>query len=73
MDLPRHVEFPFFAYGAFRPGQLAFQRLKAFVLREEVASVSGQLRIRDGLPILDPNGGQLVSGSLLLFKQAKSR
>jgi len=67
MDLPRNVYLPFFAYGAFRPGQLAFHRLKPFVLRTKQALVRGQLRIRDGLPILDPDGAQDVSGSLFFF------
>lgn len=68
MQLPQRVDLPFFAYGAFRPGQLAFHRLKPFVERAEDSTVSGELRIRDGLPILDPDGIQNVSGSVLFFR-----
>lgn len=73
MELPEHVNLPFFGYGAFRPGQLAFHRLKPFVLRTQDGSVRGELRIRDGLPILTPAGAHAVRGSLLFFRPADCR
>jgi hypothetical protein len=30
VDQPQHLERPFFAYGIFRPGQLAFFQLRDF-------------------------------------------
>ena len=69
MEVPANVDLPFFAYGAFRPGELAFHRLKPFVIEARPAVVVGQLRIRDGLPIVDPTGSEEVPGILLRFRQ----
>lgn len=69
MQQPPNIDRPFFAYGLFRPGQLAF-----FQLRELVSMVTdptharGSLRLRDGLPIIDPSGHELVKGALLTFR-----
>lgn len=65
---PERQGLPFFAYGVFRPGQLAFHRLKPFVEAVRVACVRGELRVRDGLPILDPDCDGTVTGSLLPFR-----
>ena len=58
---------PFFAYGLFRPGELGFLRLKSFVTSCQPAVVSGELLVRDGLPIADPEGKGAVHGYLLHF------
>ena len=68
MNPPERKDVPFFAYGVFRPGQLAFHRLKPFIAVVRGASIQGELRERDGLPILDPDGSGTVSGSLLAFR-----
>lgn len=68
MNVPKRQDLPFFAYGVFRPGQLAFHRLKPFVEAVREGHVSGDLRVRDGLPILDPDGDGIVTGSLLIFR-----
>jgi hypothetical protein len=68
MNHPTDTERPFFAYGLFRPGQLAF-----FQLRELVSSITdptqvkGSLLLRDGLPIMDQRGQGGVNGSLIIF------
>lgn len=69
MQLPKQPQLPFFAYGAFRPGELAFHRLKPFVAETKREIVAGQLRLRDGLPIFVPGGSGKVSGVLLLFRE----
>jgi hypothetical protein len=69
MDIPKRHDLPFFAYGIFKPGQLAYQRIGEFVCRsEENCQVHGELRIRDGLPILNPDGGGSVRGTILFFE-----
>jgi len=68
MEIPERPGLPFFAYGLFRPGQLGFLRLKEFVERAATFAISGELRIRDGLPIADPEGGGTLEGDLLFFK-----
>lgn len=73
MSLPGS-DLPFFAYGIFRPGQLGFLRLREFVRRiEPDCAIGGTLRERDGLPIIDEEGRDIVKGSLLVFDKQKAR
>jgi len=68
MDLPSSTDWPFFAYGLFRPGQLAFFQLRELVSGVvEPVEVAGSLLLRDGLPIIDPQGHGGVEGALLTF------
>lgn len=68
MALPTRVDLPFFAYGVFRPGELAFLRLVDDCVSVQTSSIRGELRVRDGLALLDPNGPGLVEGDLLHFR-----
>lgn len=68
MERPRRIDLPFFAYGLFRPGQLAFFQLRELVHRvADPAQVAGSLRLRDGLPIIHPEERGTVRGALLTF------
>lgn len=68
MKLPTNTELPFFAYGLFRRGQLAFFQLDDLVAETvDPAQIAGELLLRDGLPIIDPNGRGFVKGALLTF------
>ncbi len=68
MERPPNVDHPFFAYGLFRPGQLAFFQVRDMVSDvTEPVWVPGALRLRDGLPLFDPTEPGEVSGSLLRF------
>lgn len=59
----------FFAYGIFKPGQLAYRQIKEFVTEADAtATVEGALRERDGLPILKTGGTGQVRGALLTFR-----
>ncbi|MBV9868551.1 MAG: hypothetical protein JO316_24620 [Abitibacteriaceae bacterium] len=69
MELPPNITLPFFAYGIFRPGQLAFHRVKDLVQETRTQrSIRGTLRLRDGLPIIDPTGHGEVQGDVLFFE-----
>lgn len=73
MSNPR-PDLPFFAYGLFKPGQLGFLRLQMFVQHIEPDCVlNGTLRERDGLPIIDKEGRDEVTGSVLIFENQKTR
>jgi hypothetical protein len=62
-------DLPFFSHGIFKPGELAYRRLQAFVDVSPVrALVRGSLWLRDGLPLLVPNGSGTIAGYLLTFK-----
>lgn len=57
---------PFFAYGLFRPGQLAYFQLRDLASAAP-AVVPGGLRVRDGVPFLDPRAAGSVRGALVTF------
>ena len=57
VTLPQNLELPFFAYGAFKPGELAFMQIERFLAQEPTsATASGSLKMRDGLPLFDHGG-----------------
>jgi hypothetical protein len=69
MKRPANIEQPFFAYGLFRPGQLAFFQLSEFVSKvADPAIIAGSLLLRDGLPILDLAGDGSIRGALFEFR-----
>lgn len=69
MEPPRDIGLPFFAYGIFKPGQLAFFQLRDLINEViEPAAVKGGLLLRDGLPIIDPALPDLVVGALVGFE-----
>lgn len=73
MRRPAEIDLPFFAYGVFRPGQLAFFQVREFVSKiVDPVQISGTLLLRDGLPIIDQNGRNLVQGALLWFAPGHS-
>jgi hypothetical protein len=69
MEPPPNIDQPFFAYGLFKPGQLAFFQVREFVkkIRSE-AFVSGMLLLRDGLPLFEPSDRGRVWGAVLTFR-----
>lgn len=67
MNLPDDITLPFFAYGVFKPGELAFLQIRAFVIERIECTIAGELCIRDGLPIISPNPKERVNGALLKF------
>lgn len=70
MNLPDDITSPFFSYGLFRPGEIAFQVIYKYVdlNRIEKKSIVGSLKLRDGLLIFDENGNDKVHGYKLYFK-----
>jgi len=73
LDLPEQLDLPYFAYGLFKPGELAFGQIKSLVEEDPVeAQVPGALYVRDGLPLLEPKRGNSVHGSLLRFLEGSA-
>lgn len=58
---------PFFAYGIFSPGQIAFSQIKRFVCQANPANITGVLYIRDGVPLLAPGPEGQVKGHRIEF------
>jgi len=68
MEHPADIDRPFFAYGVFKPGQLAFFQLRGLISKgTDPVQVTGKLLLRDGLPIIDPAGYGHVKGALVTF------
>ena len=72
MEPPRDTQLPFFSYGIFKPGELGHHQLREFIEDRKSCSISGRLNIRDGLPLMDSDGGRTVTGWLLFFNPGKS-
>lgn len=67
---PDDLSLPFFAYGLFKPGQLAYFQIRDFA-KSIPATVAGRLQIRDGVPFLiHPAAGYHVDGALVSFAAA---
>jgi hypothetical protein len=71
MPPPVNPALPFFAYGAFRPGELAFLRIKNYAIGIKRAVLKGALRIRDGLPIADVADSGSIDGFLIRLAEEK--
>lgn len=74
LEPPPRLDLPMFAYGPDKPDQPAYDLLHAFVDRTEAStSAAGGLRVRDGLPLLDPDGTVGVNGVLLTFTAGREK
>lgn len=67
LELPSRAELPLFVYGLLAPGQPAHDRVLGPVVGDPMPATmsTGALRIRDGLPVLDPEAEGGVQGYLL--------
>ena len=68
MNSPSDQNLPFFAYGVFKPGELAFLQVKDLVEECSACAIRGALRIRDGLPIASPDEQGQIHGALIKFR-----
>jgi len=74
MNLPSNIKLPYFAYGLFKPDELAYNQIKNFVERfSEETFFDGALKVRDGLPLLLQVKGSQVRGYLIHFKEEHFR
>ena len=76
LDLPDNTTLPFFAYGIFKPGQLAYSKIKNLVdNHSDDVEINYEMRIRDGVPILinKEEDYYLTKGSLITFREDKKK
>ncbi len=74
LEPPPRLDLPMFAYGPDKPDQPAHDLLRAFVAQTEAATLAtGGLRVRDGQPLLDPDGSVGVKGVLLTFDSGREK
>lgn len=71
------IKLPFFAYGIFKPGQLAYSKIKNRVDEESLKNVEVNygMRLRDGVPILinSKNDFHQTNGFLITFKKGNEK
>ena len=59
---------PFFAYGIFQKGQLAYSKINDFVDYVEPADVNREMHIRDGVPVIKNEYSDYISkGEMIYF------
>lgn len=68
MNPPDNIELPFFAYGLFKPGQLAFYKIQNLIGSYSQTNIFGYLKERDGVPIFVESDNSLLKGFLIKFK-----
>ncbi len=74
LEPPPRLDLPMFAYGPEKPDEPAYDLLRGYVTHTEPATLTaGGLRVRDGLPILDPDGRDGVGGVLLTFAAGREK
>lgn len=68
---PAGCSLPFFAYGIFKPNQLAYPRIKDYVLCEPIkCSVKHALYERDGIPFVsEKDKSHKTQGYVIYFKE----
>lgn len=72
LDPPADTSLPFFAYGIFKPKQLAYSKIKNHVDEEKLinAEVNYGMKIRDGVPILiDKQRWGHTNGFIITFRE----
>jgi hypothetical protein len=66
--VPGDTTLPYFAYGLFRPGEPLHRYIQDLLDGAPIAAtISGSLRVRDGLPLLKMHSDGDVRGSVLRF------
>lgn len=70
-----NIEYPFFAYGIFKPGQLAFSKIEKYVDEICYNSINYQMYIRDGVPVIGEEKNEVFKtyGYLIKFKKGRER
>ena len=73
LEPPKNTSLPLFVYGALKPGMPAFEAIRSKVETHTRDSVSGELLVRDGLPLLRPDARGIVEGFLMQWKAGHER
>lgn len=67
------MDYPFFAYGIFKPGQIAFSRIEKYVKNYFPEKIDYKLSIRDGVPFISKTTeNHKTKGYLIYFKNKEA-
>jgi len=67
MEMPEDLSLPFFAYGLFRPGELAFPLIGGGVVGKTEGRIENTTTVRDGLLLLSESEYGMTEGFVLNF------
>lgn len=73
---PKNTDLPFFAYGIFKPHQIAYSRIENHVRKYFEYEIDYDMLIRDGVPLIVPQKGKSYAktkGHLIYFKEDHSK
>lgn len=62
-------DLPFCAYGIFKPGQLAYSKIKKYVEKIIPSEIKYQMLLRDGVPLINPEKSGSTKVFLIYFKK----
>ena len=69
---PKQTDIAFFAYGIFKPGQIAYSRIKDCVNKYYGCEIDYKMLMRDGVPLIVPSrskGRNKTRGYLIYFNE----
>lgn len=75
LDIPK-TSLPLFAYGIFKPGQLAYSKIKEHVNENNLKNIKidYEMKYRDGVPILTNKSKEYhTKGVLITFKESHEK
>lgn len=72
LKLPKNTDLPFFAYGIFKPNELAYSKIEKHVRRHYSCEIDYTMLMRDGVPLITPGYGK-TKGALIYFKEESSK
>jgi len=73
MSLPQDLSLPLFVYGSLKPGMPAFESIANLVVSiPQRDQITGNIYLRDGLPLLFKEGSKLINGYILYFDSKKT-
>ncbi|WP_298523422.1 hypothetical protein [uncultured Methanobrevibacter sp.] len=66
-----NIKYPFFAYGIFKPGQIAYSRIEKYVKYVSQEDIKHRLFLRDGIPFISRDSDETfnTSGFLIEFRE----
>ena len=75
VNFPKNPSLPFFTYGIFKPGQIAYSRIEKYVDESFPCQINYRMLIRDGVPLISPDESihSKTEGVLIKFKEKSSK
>ena len=72
---PKNRDLPFFAYGIFKPNQIAYSQIKSYVKTYYESEIPYRMLMRDGVPLIKSQNGNRhkTLGYLIYFNEESSK